>query len=340
MTSPSRIGGSLVVRLPSARDEDLITRFQTYKNYVLGIALFLRDTYGEDPNSRHRALLEEQRQLRGFQRIQGRSMGINDDVRRFLNLSWASETQLALGDWAAEVFVLPYTNAWVPLHSYYAVYGSSQAWFAANGQPPTTDHTSALRTLATMVCERRLLPAPWCVACHGCPSLKKMFFSGLPDGVDTSSRVNVLANPTVEDFWPLLMVLLGTTRDRQIDLRCREWKRREGKTRMPAAAKQRESESLVPTTIFDFLWRMRIRSNYREVESFMSLFVGDSSHADFYAGFRTLVDSTCLLLESLMIRRIGPSLYQTCAEDFLRRSEALGDHPARFLRIRLANLVS
>lgn len=54
---------------------------------------------------------------------------------------------------------------------------------------------------------------------------------------------------------------------------------------------------------------------------------------------RSVTEATVTLVESLIIRRVGPELYKSTMTEFLKRVPA-GPHPARFLETRATILTS
>ena len=121
---------SIVLHFPSTEEEERVKRFQVHRNYLLNLAMFLGERYADPLSER---VLETQRLLPAFRRIQRRRADERSaDIRRFLQIAWASELQLRLAGMGDRGF-LRYSNAWTPVHAYYAVYMSLQAWFAAMG---------------------------------------------------------------------------------------------------------------------------------------------------------------------------------------------------------------
>lgn len=158
----------VTVRFPSPEEEERNRRFQVHKNYLGAIDLYFAEEHGWDATDRLRALLQRQRALRGFRRIQRSRPADPGQLTRFLMLSWASEAQLRVHR-GAEGAILPYANPWAPVHSYYAVYMACVAWLSAQGHPHATNHRAVLTSISQQVSERKLLPLPWSIYASGCP---------------------------------------------------------------------------------------------------------------------------------------------------------------------------
>lgn len=72
-----------------------------------------------------------------------------------------SELQLLLPSVIGAPGLMRYSNAWAPVHAYYAAYMALQTWFEANQIAGIADdHSASLRTISTQIRDRRLFPAP------------------------------------------------------------------------------------------------------------------------------------------------------------------------------------
>jgi hypothetical protein len=230
---------------------------------------------------------------------------------------------------------LRYSNAWTPVHAYYAVYMSVHAWFATLGMTGMLDdHTSTLRTVVAQLVRRRLVPHPWDVSCSGYPELGERVIDGVPANADCDAHFEPLANPSIEDFYPRLAKMLETTRNERLKRNRREWLAQQGRKNMKADEKRALGARLAPTTVFDYLWRLRVRANYRDVSVFLMSGLEDTSHAAFHSGLLGLVDATCLLIQSLIVSYVGPRPYAYALDEFVAGGGVTLGDPAAFLLAR------
>lgn len=325
------------IRFPTKEEEEAANRFVVHRNYVVGLADFILSRYGDAYLD---GLLTTQKSLVGYARIQGGAQISEAAVQRFLPISWSSELQLELGA-NGSANTLRYTNAWAPVHAYYAAYMSMQAWFAANGMGQLVDdHTSSLRAIAGHVHDRKLFPPPFGASCTGCPELKETRFFGFPADFDPVERVEVLSRPTVDTFWPRYATALSTTRKNRLERNQDEWKHQRGRKRMSSEDKRAVAANLSPTTFFDYLWRLRVRSNYRDVTSILTWNVDDVSHQAFAAALRTATSAACLLLESLFVRKGGKKHYEALSGAFLAEHSGILGPQLEFLTKRRELLLS
>jgi hypothetical protein len=326
----------LVISFPTD-EEGRSRRFTVHRNYLTSVRLFLETIYGTD-TILPLGLLRAQRQLPAFRRINRRSLSSEREFRRLLAISWASELQLRLAAVGGDAF-LRYSNAWAPVQAYYAVYMSVQAWLVTVGMSGLLDdHTRTLRSTVSHLLRRRLLPHPWDVSCEGSPELRERVIKGLPSNADPDAHIELLANPTLADFYPRFAKMLETTRDLRLKRLRKEWLRRTNRTRMLQAEKREMAAQLHPTTLFDYLWRLRIRANYGDVSAFLMSGVDDAAHTRFHEGLVTVAGATCLLVQSLVVAQVGTHAYSSAADEFTQGGGVdLGD-PAAFLRERKALL--
>ena len=329
----------ITFRVPTEEEEDRSRRFTVHKNYLSSLQLFLSVLYGSG-DALYLGLLESQRELPSFIRINRRRINNERELRRLLNISWASELQLRLAEVGGDAF-LRYSNAWAPVQAYYAVYMSIQAWLTTIGMSGLLDdHTRTLRTAVSHLVGRGLLPHPWNVTCRGLPEPGEREMAGIPAGVDANLHFEALANPDLDHFYPRLATMLATTRDLRLERLRKEWLRQMKRQRMPATEKRSMARRLHPTTVFDYLWRLRIRANYGDVSAFLMSGVDDSAHARFHGGLVTLASATCLLLQSLIVAQVGTRIYASAVDDFTEGGGVdLGD-PSAFLRARRELLTS
>lgn len=180
-------------KFPTDEEEDLLRRFTVNRNYLQAARGFMTTTYGrrELLYAGLRATVEA---TPGYQRLQ-RGPANMEEVRRFLTLAWTSEIQLHLPALMGNLSMLAFANTWAPVHAYYAVYGTLQAWFTANRMTGVADdHTATLRTISTQIEQRDLFPEPWNLLAIGCPMRKERMHLN-DHGHDCTSHIEVLSIP-------------------------------------------------------------------------------------------------------------------------------------------------
>lgn len=228
------------IRLPGDEELELHRRFTVNRNYLQAISGFVRTKYGRGEKL-YEGLLAAVSATQQYKKIQ-RGQPDLEEVRRWLTLAWTSEIQLHLPAIMGSGGMLAFANTWAPVHAYYAVFGTLQAWFAANGMISVAgDHTATLRTISSQIKQRDLFPEPWNLLAVGCPMRKER--THLNDrGVDCTSSIEVLSYPhpfgVDPEFWPRYGAWLRSTRRARLEAREEQWKRSKGKKHRPGRANQ------------------------------------------------------------------------------------------------------
>jgi hypothetical protein len=126
-----------------------------------------------------------------------------------------------------------------------------------------------LHALADAAEQRLLFPPPWDLACIGYPTAREAQFRGLPEAIIVGPLHSWQRADSDETLHTSLCMLLRTTRARTFEKRKADWRKRNKKAGVPTAIAHDLAETLPPTTFFDFLWRLRVRSDYRDIDAFI-----------------------------------------------------------------------
>jgi hypothetical protein len=116
-------------------------------------------------------------------------------------------------------------------------------------------------------------------------------------------------------------MLLRTTRKRGVDQRVQEVKQQLKLNRAPNGERKRQDQKLPATTIFDFAWRMRARSNYGDPAMFYVGSLGFERARTYAAAVRTWTNATMFLFESLIAQR-AKALLEDTAVHFISRDQS------------------
>lgn len=323
VTQPS----PFILEFPSAQDEEIQRRFTVTYHYLLELYFFLTNTYGRGADLEH-GISKALRAHAPFLKIQRKPKNpVPDSLRRHLELAWTAEITLRLPASISSDAAFRYSNAWAPVHSYYASYMLLQAWFAANNMSGLADdHTATLRSISEQILRRQLLPAPWSVLANGNVLAGECVYVNEPTPGACSKKVQVLSRPiglpggwSEAEFWGRLGTWLRTTREARLAVKEDEWKRKKHRQRIDPAVRKQFAGSLHPTSMFDCLWRLRIRSNYRSVETYLTRFVGDEDAKRFHHSLVRITRANLFLLECYVARMIGAGAFEEIATIFLKR---------------------
>jgi hypothetical protein len=290
-----------------------------------------------------------------YGRIQWRE---SDDqlLRRLLINGWNTELLLGLQGQLApdedEPGLLALANQWAVVQAYYAIEKIVDALAVAKGSSPPRSHDKT-KTLFADQWAVRPCP-PWNLRHDGTRLL------GLADGAATP-QVNTLGTVTSDNCWGFIEVCLRTTRAPIVQQRLREardrkkserrnaWIKAAGERSRKATSEPRwplphltpaEKSQIVattrPTNMLDYLYRLRIRSNYQDASMFTE---GPSSRAealDMHLNLGRLVSWTLLLHELWIRKYAGRQTFDRHVSEWLKNDVA--GHATRGLSRRRAIL--
>lgn len=312
---------------PLPADEDALP-FATYRNYVSAILWIARDCFGSDFAGLHGTLTTHPR-------YPGLARGNIDlmQVRRHLRSAWSTELAMAAFPSVCPGEAIRYANVWVPVQGYYAVFSALLAWLRASGSTASS-HRRVLDSIGEEMNTRVWLCPPWSVVCSGCPQLKRHTFARL----DTEANLTLSNLSPPRDrasAWGLVAKCLQTTREDTVYQAFDAWKRdrknyRGGKPRkaLRVAEKTNIADKVAPTSVFDFFYRMRIRTNYKDTDAFALGPWTEVQAREFYRDVLDLTGSTLRFVEILVSGRVGQSQFLHILSEFGRDSRvSLSDVP-------------
>ena len=210
---------------------------------------------------------------------------------------------------------------WLPVQAYYAVHGfglAAHISLCGTSNEPRT-HNGFINEAAERLV-KGLLPDPFSVSVSagfkGCHYLDPKL-DGLEIG-SVSSGISNLSQPTLVTRKHHMYRCLSTTRERLIDeklSRARARHPRPGKTRRNLRREEKRdiARGVPATTVFNYLYRIRLRSNYEDPELF--LFEDDDREIAlrFVIGVQEMAKRMCWLLNSVVETRLGPTNYEQLA---------------------------
>jgi len=284
-----------------------LNRFKTYLNYLKAISLF----FTKDPEA---SRLSDVVNSRAFSSLRGGQCPDTPRVRQLMRNAWCTEIQLSVA--ARQVDFLGYSNHWAPVQLYYSVYLALRALFLASNQDVPNDHSATLKCVAEMIRTRPdLFPQPWRTLCVGKPKGSTLKYPNLPPAI-VVQNISPLTNPGFAPFWDYYCLLLRTTRDRQGIIAVDEWKKRNKKKNIPKAKRTETMDNMPPTSFFYALYRLRLRSNYADAESFLITLENEVDNKDFHRSLRSIGWYTLKIIELLVARHIGKSQFGIWVDEF------------------------
>jgi len=288
-------------------------RFITYFNYIVGLAIHLDQEY-HDPND----LITLLTQSKSFNQIKRSKGSLVSETQKLLRHAWFTEIQFS--EMSNDADFLRYANHWSPVQLYYAVYLAIRALFAASRRKVGETHQATLNQIPNDIKNKPdLFPSPWKVTCIGDSEKKTEEYLNLPKDVTIDRGHSPLKSPANTYFWDSYCQLLRTTRQRKVDVAVSKWKKGSKNTRIPPAERLSIVTKMPSTTIFDFLYRLRIRSNYEDADSFLMSYQSDSDAHNFHWALGKICWYTMLIIETVIRKYIGEHCFVRAVTDFTNR---------------------
>lgn len=288
--------------------------FITYKNYLLGLNYLLDSIYPDYPSI-----------VTQLKSVQPRTDIDLQKVRGLLLNSWNSELLLNFPDLLQDDF-LKFSNHWSPVQSYYSIYLAFRALIVAKNINARGDHTTTLQVIVSNFIQgEKLLPLPWALLCNN------KGFQNLPQNI-LPNQINPLKNPyhfhtNQKRLWNLLYLFTKTTRERIIEEKCQEWKdknptKRGRRKKLPAGQREKIAQGLRPVSIFDCFYRLRIRSNYKDVDIFiLGSTTPETKH--YFDALCNITDKTLFLIENYLWKYLGKKTMDNIINEY-QQADTLG----------------
>lgn len=221
--------------------------------------------------------------------------------------------------------LLKLSNNWSCIQTYYVLYHCTQALLIAKGQSRPDSHPKTQRVFCSMWAERPICLAPWSLACSHDD------FTNVPNQITIDPKLHVWSSCDEFSAWSIASKSLMTTRRDALKKlrfnkrkskqreRLKEWKAVE-KTRISHGKKPRSAPEfplpnltsedkvsidtrLRPYTIMDYLYRLRIKTNYEDSNIFTDGPENDTDSKTVRRCFCNIASGT-LFLHELAIRNI------------------------------------
>jgi hypothetical protein len=272
-------------------DTDEARTFTTYSGYWLALVEHVEREFGMFPYPDLLAELER----RSLTNLASKQAACDEDQLRSLLLNaWSSE--LAMYDVELDNPRLWLSNQWAQVKSYYASTRMAGAWLLTRDGKAPENHAGLLRAMSAQVAAQRLYPSPWSLCCtRRYPAAEYAGFPREPESV-SALAANV-------DRHDRSAMMLRTTRERDIERLVEIVKMKRRLERAPNGESLRQDKALVPTTVFDFAWRMRHRSNYGDPAMFYVGTLTADRARDYAAAIRTFTGATMFLFEAFVSQK-------------------------------------
>lgn len=291
--------------------EDAENSLRTFSNYISSYTTAIGDVVN---------LGESQKELRNFKRLQRSSY--NDNIRPqlyrgLLTLKAMESLPVENNSSLAQVY-----NYWAPVLAYYALHGIGLAAISALGMDLPKDNHRKFRAVISNNFVKALLPPPLNITCKGnVLTNDKISFENIDKDPENIVKTHPWQSLSNSDPCDLIAKALLTTRKAELEIRfARERKRDVKKGHKSRNLKMAEKENIAnrlhPTTVIDFFYRMRIRSNYDDPEMYIYGQPDPKVAAEHFNKYLKLTRCLAKLFEQIIERKIGHKQWKILNDEF------------------------
>lgn len=325
-------------------DSSAAESFLTYRHYIRAFARIAGCISSEqETKSAYGELAHRIARLTSMTRL-----GVVCDhatVKRSLMNAWGTELLMAVGSrYSEDDELMRLTNNWAAVQLYYVCYHATQALTVVRGRQRPESHQTTRRLFLDMWVGRPLDCMPWSLGYQTGPR-------NVPAGHEVNAQITTVARPrSGADCVDYLFKALYTTRREDLPgalkaareakrkERRKEWeeaemarlraRRRARKVpRFPTPTLTPEESTMVRErhrcyTVMDLLWRLRIKTHYKDGLMMLEGPADDRVSGQFNRDMRHVAGSTLLLYEMHLCRQLGSDAFRGLAEEWLERNQA------------------
>jgi hypothetical protein len=258
---------------------------------------------------------------------------LNKDVGRLLRIAWQTELAARVSDVYDDDMLRRVAAQTLPVQAYYAVFNAARSMTTVAGTTCGT-HQAVHRDFQSQ--RARYAYRSWGVTLAGEPeSLADCVFDPQITMPYSFNLMELSHEP--EQY---VCAALRMTRRWKVALQRDDWLRKNKtksgsqRRRLPVAERARLVTSLRPTTLMDFLYELRRRSNYEGVDEYGSD-AEDANVERFHRGLLHIADIGLLHYEVMLIQHVGLEAYEGEVLAWSRSAAKIGSWATEAVERRL-----
>lgn len=288
--------------------EDEEKKFLTYFNYVCALSNYVATNIEQVDE-----LLANINSTKCYRQIQCKRKIVDiKKIEVILRNSWFTEYQLT--QLSKQDSYLPIALLWIPVQAYYSSYLMARAYFLSQNHEASPNHQPTLNSVANEIMFRKsLFTYPWIMMCIG-NDKSPVFLNQIEESTIGSN--SLLSSNSQLKYIETFKIFLKTTREREIERIIKQYKHDNNIKKLSSIKKQEIIDSIAPTTIFDCLYRLRIRSNYETADSFMFYDVSIEKAKQYQTAFSNIIWGNHLLFENLIMKYLSVNPYKSIVDTF------------------------
>lgn len=228
-----------------------------------------------------------------------------DYIKRFLFLGWNTECLVKINDAIPDVELLRVNNQWKPIQVYYSIYSLCEAAYYSITTQKLESHTKCLKAMSEYLSRKPF--NPWSYTFTGYLGNAKKLRTIVPNNFNTGIVIpNSLKRNDITDEEVLACCLQAEHRNR-----IKDYKKSKNGT-------LKYMYNPGHTSILHFLYRLRIKSTYKNVGIFLAK-APDKKIVNFSKNLTLVCTYTNVLFETIIARRIGKKQMLEVMEEFAKK---------------------
>lgn len=211
-------------------------------------------------------------------------------------------------------------NLWLPVQAYYAIHGAGLAAMISLGQSEPKDHRAFRASFSDL--SSHYLPSPFNAQCSSEPTTQNLIFKCLKATPREVITYNSLSNPRYSDNLDCALgKCLSTTRNKfleeQFDKARRKGIDKKRKRRNLSTQEKNDiSTKLHSTSLIDFLYRMRVRSNYDDPDMYLYAHSQVDDAVRHYNDLVFLTEAIFSALATILQKKLGKASFESIESQF------------------------
>lgn len=274
-------------------EESEIT-FDVYQRYLENYTKYIKKKFKSQTALANNVLIQTNK-------IQSNKNLNIEFIKKFLFIGWNTECLIRLNDEQSSIEIIRVNNQWKPIQAYYSIYSISEARLYALGRSGGS-HSSCLSNISSFFVQMKNLD-PWSFSFTGFKGNSKIIsnfaFINFPKDIIPAHPLSDISQP-VES----IACCIRAEHRKRID------EHKKGK-------RDRFKYLYDPgyTSFFHFLYRLRIKSNYKNAEIFLAEAPNEKIEA-FSKNLSFICEQTNTVLETIILRKIGRNALIDLMDEF------------------------
>lgn len=322
--------------------EGPIESFKTHSNYIRAFSLLVYDPVSFRPRNIYACLGDRILQSNALPPTRNTNID-SAQIRSSLHAAWGTEALLLMTRRIInEEELLRLSNNWSSIQVYYIFYHCTQALHVAKGHPRPESHPRTQNIFNDYWAARSIFLPPWSLAYGRAGTINA------PSGIVPDISIHQWTACVGNNIWSLASKALMTTRREALEEKYREkreskrrqnrqaWRQEEndrlarGKKartkpnfRLPKltnSEKERINESLRSYTIMDYLYRLRLKTNYEDSNMFSDGPEDNNSSRHIRDALCRIANGTLFLHELAIRNLVGRESFLTWIDEWVQRN--------------------